>query len=360
MTRLEELSQFGQSVWLDFISRRLIKSGRLQELISMGLLGMTSNPTIFDNAISKSDDYDDLIGLAASRGVSLFDIYDQLTIRDIQEATDLFRPVYERTNGVDGYVSLEINPRLASDTEETIEEGRRLQRVVNRPNLMLKVPATEEGFPAISTLLSDGININVTLIFGLGQYEKTARAYLEGLKRYRGTRTLHSVASVFVSRIDSAVDKLLEGKSESLKGKAAVANSFLIYRKHREIFASPEFDSLKAKGAAYQRVLWASTSTKNPTYRDIKYVEELIMKNTVNTLPENTMMAFLDHGSVADSIPVYGRNVDETMRQLMESGVDMDKVCGKLLDDGVKSFIGSFDSLLASIETKARKLTVKG
>jgi transaldolase len=376
VTRLNELAEFGQSVWLDYISRKLIKTGRLMELISQGLLGMTSNPTIFDNAISKSDDYDEDIKKLASQGKSTFEIYDELTIRDIQDAADLFLPIYEKTGGLDGYVSLEINPMLARKTEETIAEGKRLHKKVNRRNLMFKVPATEEGYHAIEELLAAGINVNVTLIFSLEQYEKTAHAYIRGVQRLieKGgdPSKLRSVASVFVSRIDSAVDRMLEekmgleeckairGSLQHLLGKAAVANSLLIYDLHGKIFDTPQFHKLREKGAHYQRVLWGSTSSKNPAYSDIKYVEELMVKNSVNTMPENTLLAFLDHGAVKDALSSRSEGASDVVEELDHTGISVDEVCAKLLKEGVTAFEKSFESLLKSIEHKSTSLAVKG
>ncbi|MDQ7824521.1 MAG: transaldolase [Candidatus Eremiobacteraeota bacterium] len=375
-TRMHDLAKLGQSVWLDNINRKLLRSGRLRELTFMGLLGLTSNPTIFDNAISKSEDYDDEIRSLAEKGLPLFSIYDELTVRDIQEAADLFLPIHETTRGHDGYVSLEINPKLARNARETVEEGLRLHRKVNRANLMLKVPATDEGFPAVEEILSHGINVNVTLIFSQRQYEKTARAYMKGLEKLvkggGSPAAVHSVASVFVSRIDSAVDRLLDekiqgtedpaakGRLEALKGKAAVANSLLISEKHRELFALPEFTALKEKGANFQRVLWGSTSTKNPAYRDVKYVEELIVKNTVNTIPEQTLNAFLEHGEVKDSLAERTGKPSDLVAELSREGISLDDVCEKLLLEGLVSFEKSFDSLLASLEAKSRKLAAKG
>jgi transaldolase len=374
MTRLNELAGLGQSVWLDNINRKLIKTGRLMELISQGLLGMTSNPTIFDNAISKSEDYDEEIKKLSSQRKSTFEIYDELTIRDIQDAADLFLPIYEKSRGLDGYVSLEINPKLARQTEETIAEGKRLHKKVNRRNLMFKVPATPEGYAAIEDLLASGINVNVTLIFSLDQYEKTARAYMKGVKRLieKGgdAGKLRSVASVFVSRIDSAIDRMLEEKLEEgeavngslqhLKGKAAVANSLSIYDLHGKIFDTPEFARLKEKGAHHQRVLWGSTSSKNPAYSDIKYVEELMVKNTVNTMPENTLLAFMDHGAVKDALSLRSEEAAEVVRELKSVGISVDEVCAKLLQEGVAAFEKSFESLLQAIEQKSRSLMVKG
>jgi transaldolase len=363
LSKLDELAQLGQSIWLDNISRSMIESGKLKEEISLGLRGMTSNPSIFDNSISSSADYDGAIKKLAGQGKSTFEIYDDLTIRDVQDAADMFRPVYEKTGGLDGYVSLEINPELAMKTEETIEEGRRLFKKVNRPNMMFKVPSTDAGFEAISELLGDGINVNVTLIFSLDQYIKTARAYIEGMKRLlaRGGDMSrgYSVASVFVSRLDTAVDKMLDARAgddriRSFRGKAAVANSRLIFSKYHEIFSGDEFLALKGKGANLQRVLWGSTGTKDPSYSDIKYVTELIGNPTVNTLPDKTLAAFLDHGVIKESLTRDAGDSGNTIDSLKDLGIDVNKICQKLLDDGVAAFQKSFESLLNAIETKKR------
>jgi len=368
----EELARFGQSIWLDNINRSLIDTGRLKEMIGIGLRGMTSNPTIFDNAISKGNDYDDAIRALCLRHTSTFAIYDELTVKDIQEAADIFRPVYKRTNGLDGYVSLEINPRLALQTRETIEEGKRLHYKVNRPNVMFKVPATDPGFEAIEELLASGININITLIFSREQYVKSARSFLKGMQRLAGKKddlsAIGSVASIFVSRIDTIVDAQLAARMEreedesvrqrlrSLQGKAAVANSAIIFQKYAEIFSGAEFRALKEKGAQPQRVLWGSTSTKNPAYADIKYVTELIGRNTVNTMPDSTFAAFLDHGSIDEALTDDVQWARDTIAHLTTFGIDIDAVYSKLLDDGVAAFEKSFNSLLATIEHKMTAL----
>jgi transaldolase len=374
-SKIEELSELGQSLWLDYISRSLLQSGRLQELVGSGLRGLTSNPTIFDQAISNSQDYDEEIAALAGQGRSIFEIYDDLTIADIRRAADLFKGVYERTHANDGYVSLEIDPRLAHKTAESIEEGRRLFKKVARPNVMIKVPATPAGFPVISTLLSEGINVNVTLIFSLEQYQRTVEAFLKGLKFFAADggdlKAVRSVASIFVSRIDTAVDKLLDEKMSvesdeekkrklrSLRGKAAVANSKIIFVTFKEIFSGEPFRALMENGAEVQRVLWGSTGTKNPDYSDIKYVTDLIGRPTVNTLPEKTLLAFLDHGVVKETLSEYAEDAHAAIQALRESGIDVDRVCDRLLAEGVAAFEKSFQQLLASIETKARGLAVK-
>lgn len=371
-TNIQVLAAFGQSIWLDNLSRPHIKTGRLKSMIETGLLGVTSNPTIFDNAISKSSDYDDKIKELGLTGRSAFEIYDELTVRDIQDAADLFRPVYDKTKGGDGFVSLEVNPKLAYKINETVEEAKRLFEKVNRPNVMFKVPSTKEGFEAIGELIAQGININITLIFSLRQYVNTAEAFLRGLRRLSETRDdlsgISSVASVFVSRIDTLVDSLLDihiaketdektkGKLQALKGRAAVANSKIIYKQYCEIFSGSEFELLKKKGARIQRVLWGSTGTKNPAYSDIKYVEELISKDTVNTVPDHTLEAFLDHGVVKDAVTQDVESAEDVIGDLAAFGIEIDDVCEELLNKGVAAFEKSFDSLLKTIEEKRKVL----
>lgn len=375
ITKIVELDEFGQSVWLDYISRSLIKTGKLKELIGIGLLGMTSNPTIFDKAISSGTGYDGQIAQLSKKGMSTFEIYDDLTVSDIQDAADTFKPIFEKTNMLDGYVSLEINPKLAYKIKETIDEGKRLYQKVNRPNLMLKVPATNEGCSAVEELTSCGINVNVTLIFSQKQYEDTAFAYMKGIKRYLGSNSdaskIRSVASVFVSRVDTVVDKALEklaaqekdkkslGNLTSLKGKAAVANSALIYKKYLDIFSSDDFNNLQNKGVNIQRVLWGSTSTKNPAYSDIKYVTELIGKDTVNTMPENTFNAFLDHGGVKGALTADTFCAENIIANLDKIRIKVDVICEKLLADGVVAFERSFESLLNTINSKKNELCLK-
>jgi len=335
-TKIEELAEFGQSIWLDSISRSMITTGSLKEMIGSGLRGMTSNPTIFDKAISSGNDYDQTIKELHAQGKTTFEIYDDLTVRDVQDAADLFKAVYENSDGLDGYVSLEVSPKLAFQTEETINEAKRLHKKVNRANVMFKVPATEAGFPAVEELLSGGINVNITLIFSLEQYINTAHAYLKGMKRLldRGgdISTLASVASIFVSRVDTAVDTLLDEKISgeqnkdrkdrlsSLRGKAAVANSRLIFRKYQELFSGKEYLQLKEKGGSVQRVLWGSTGTKNPDYSDIKYVTELMGSPTVNTLPQQTLEAFVDHGIIEESLTRHRDENEDVVRALKEAG----------------------------------------
>jgi transaldolase len=366
-TNIKKLYEFGQSVWLDNISRRILDSGKLKQLIDLGVTGVTSNPTIFDKAISESPDYDDKIREFKDEGLNTFAIYDELTIRDIQAAADLFLPVFRQTNGLDGYVSLEVNPLFANKVEETIKEAKRLYKKVNRANVIFKIPATDEGLEAGFRLLSEGININFTLIFSLEQYKKTASTFIsaakEFLKRKGNLKDIFSVASVFVSRIDSNVDKIIEEKipnlakeekvtAQRLKGKAATANSSLIFVKYLEIFSRKEFLNLEKNGLKKQRVLWASTSTKNSSYSDIKYVTELIGKDTINTMPQVTIDAFLDHGLIKNTLTGDTRDSQSVFNSLMNIGIDVNVVCGDLLEDGVIAFEKSFNSLLKNIELK--------
>lgn len=369
-TTIQALAEFGQSVWLDYISRSTIDSGKLRSMINMGVRGVTSNPSIFNNAVSKSTDYDVRIKELHTAGKTVFEIYDELTVQDIQDAADMFYPIWKETRGVDGYISLEVNPKLAYDTDQTVQEGKRLFTKVNRPNLMLKVPATEPGYPAVTSLITEGINVNITLIFSLQQYMKTAQAYLNGVEQFikKGgdARTVCSVASIFVSRIDTLTDTLIEdaidgahdeamiNMLETLRGKAAVANSSLIYRNYCDLLASQRFKTQQAQGAQVQRVLWGSTSTKNSDYNDIKYIVELIGKNTVNTIPEETLEAFLDHGIVTEALTSNALQAQRVIADLHRMGIDINTVCTTLLTDGVVAFDKAFDALLESIEKKAK------
>lgn len=371
-TTIQELHEYGQSVWLDYISRSLLDSGRLQQLIVQGVRGLTSNPSIFDKAVSKSSDYDQRIRDMKKSQRNTFEMYDELTIKDVQDAADLFRGIYEKSGGLDGYVSLEINPDLADDEKNTVAEGRRLQAKVGRKNIMFKVPATDAGLSAVKTLLAEGININVTLIFSLPQYTDTVHAYLQGIENLvqRGGSAcdVRSVASVFVSRVDTMVDGLLESRLnnakdqgekrqlEELKGEAAVANATMIYDRYVELFCGDRFQKLQKKGGAVQRLLWGSTSTKNPAYSDTKYVTELIGRNTVNTIPQETLEAFLDHGEVSEALPGDIQNARGIVQDLGRLGISIDEVCKKLLDEGVVAFQKSFHSLLNAIEQKTQIL----
>ena len=371
-----DVQKQGQSFWYDNIQRGIIASGELKELIGQyGVLGITSNPSIFEKAITSSGDYDaDVIALV-DQNADTKSIYEHLAISDIQAAADMLEPVYEQTNGVDGYISLEVSPTLAHDTQGTIEEARRLYAAVARKNLMVKVPSTPEGVPAIQQLISDGININVTLIFSLENYEAVARAYLAGLqaRAERGEAlNIASVASFFVSRVDVLVDKQLDEKiavAESeerkaqlagLKAKAAIANAKVAYAAFKRIFGEAQFSALKAKGARPQRVLWASTSTKNPAYKDTYYAEALIGPDTVNTLPPATLKAFADHGVVARTLDKDLGEAEHTLEALAAAGISMPEVWQKLQDDGVKLFADAFGSLMKGMEGKRSAIHARG
>ncbi len=368
MNPLMRLREHGQSVWFDYIRRSLMTSGELQQLIDRdGLRGMTSNPAIFQKAIAGGEEYGaDLERLATDRSLDTKAIYEHLAIDDIRQATTIMAPVYEKTDGLDGYVSLEVSPHLANDTVGTVEEARRLWKTVAKPNLMIKVPATPAGIPAIEQLIGEGINVNVTLLFEEKPYVEAVAAYKRGLAAFgKGggdLRQVASVASFFVSRLDSAIDKIvatrLESgasdaeriKLESLLGKVAVANAKLVYQRGKELWSGAEWEALAAQGARPQRLLWASTGTKSPDYSDILYVETLIGPDTVNTLPPATYEAFRDHGQVEVTVE---RDLD-TARQvfvtMQELGISADEIAGQLLDDGVQLFADAFDKLLGAVD----------
>ena len=359
MNPLVELHALGQSFWYDNIHRGLFSSGELKRLIDEdGLRGMTSNPTIFEKAISSGAEYDAALRELAGMGLSAEQIYEELAIADIKAAADLFRPLYDRERGGDGYVSLEVSPKLAHDTARTIADAERLWMRVGRPNILIKVPATPEGIPAIERLIGEGINVNVTLLFSMETYERVVEAYIRGLEKLareeRDFTRPASVASLFVSRVDRAVDELLEQKGgpADLLGKAAIANSRLLYQRYKQVFHGPRFAALRARGARLQRLLWASTSTKNPNYRDVLYAEALIGEETVDTMPDATVAAFRDHGRVRGTLQEDLDEAHQTVRQLAEAGIDMAAVMQKLQDDGVKAFADSFDKLLATLEQK--------
>jgi transaldolase/glucose-6-phosphate isomerase len=368
MNNIERITQLGQSVWFDNISRGMLRRGELAALVQQGLRGVTSNPTIFDKAISGSKDYDDQIKdvLDRSPDLAAAQIIEALMIRDIQDAADVLRPVYDRTHGGDGYVSIEVSPGLARDTEGTIEEVRRLWNTVQRKNVMVKIPATREGLPAIQQMLSEGININITLLFAVERYRDVTRAYLSALeKRAKEGKPIDhvaSVASVFVSRIDTLVDQELQKKIDagaagtdrlrSLLGKVAVANTRMTYQAFKEAFSGTRWEALRAKGAALQRPLWGSTGTKNPAYSDLLYVDSLIGPHTVNTVPPRTWEAILDHGRPRLTIEEDLDRARATLRDLQEAGIDLTYVTDKLEQDGVASFKKSFDDLCRSLEQK--------
>ena len=365
---LKELLNYGQAMWLDYIRRDLFTTGKLKTMIADdGLRGMTSNPAIFEKAIADSSLYDDLLhSLASQKGLSAIAKFEQIAIRDIQDAADTLRPVYEESNYRDGYVSLEVSPYLAMKTQETIDEARRLWKTVQRENVMIKIPGTAAGLPAIQQAVSEGININVTLLFAQEVYEKVAEAYVNGVEalaaRGRNLKKMAGVASFFISRIDTLIDSMLNEKLKSasdasqqallksLLGKVAIANGKLTYQAYQRIFSGPRWNALAAKGAQTQRVLWASTSTKNPNYRDVIYVEELIGADTVNTMPPATIDAFRDHGKLRNSLSEDIPGARKTMDDLAKAGISMKEVTDKLTVDGVKLFADAFDKLLAAVE----------
>ncbi|MEI6043842.1 MAG: transaldolase [Chloroflexota bacterium] len=373
ITRIQKLQEYGQSVWYDNISRDLINNGSFNKLIEIGVVGLTSNPTIFEKAIGAGSAYDDQIRELVKGDKNAEEIFTELAIQDIRNVADLFRPIYEKTNGTDGFVSIEVSPLLAHDQEATLVEARRFYEILARPNIMIKVPATPEGVPAVEALIGEGINVNVTLIFSLQAYQDVARAYIRGLQKLAasGKKPLDRVASVasfFVSRVDVLVDDLLEKKIaatddaaekaelESLLGKSAIANSKLAYEKFKEIFSEAEFEELRQKNAHPQRVLWASTSTKNPKYRDILYAEELVGPETVDTMPPQTVDAFNDHGEVASTLDIGYQEAHQIIARLGKVGISIDQVTDQLLAEGVEKFADSFNQLLAGVEKKRQKL----
>jgi transaldolase / glucose-6-phosphate isomerase len=371
---LKQLLDYGQSMWLDYIRRDLFTTGTLKQMIADdGLRGMTSNPSIFEKAIADSSLYDDqLKSLASRKDLDATGRYEQIAIRDIQTAADTLRPVYEESHFRDGYVSLEVSPYLARKTRETMDEARRLWKTVQRENVMIKVPGTAEGIPAIRQLISEGININVTLLFAQEVYEKVAESYIAGLedlaKNGGDLKKMAGVASFFISRIDTLVDALLNDRLnktsdateqallKSLLGKVAIANGKLTYQRYERIFSGPRWQALATRGAQTQRVLWASTSTKNPAYRDVIYVEELIGPDTVNTMPPATIDAFRDHGQLRKSLTEDVPGAQRVMDDLARAGISMQQATDKLTDDGVKLFADAFDKLLAAVdESTSRK-----
>ena len=355
MTKLNELHQVGQSIWYDFIRRDMLTGPGLGDLVAEGIRGVTSNPSIFEKAIGGSDLYDKQLSRLATAEAQV--AFEALAISDIKAAADILMSVYIESNGDDGNVSLEVSPTLAHDTAGTIADARRLWAQVDRPNLMVKVPATPAGIPAIEELTAEGININATLMFSLADYEAVATAYVRGTLRAVKPLRLASVASFFVSRVDAATDAALNaiGTPEALaaQGRAAIANAKLAYRRYQEIFEGPPFEKQAREGVRPQRVLWASTSTKNPLYRDVMYIEDLIGPNTVNTAPPDTIEAFLDHGVVKpDSLLRGVYEAESFMASLPDIGIDFDEITAQLQIDGVASFAAAYDSLIATIAAK--------
>ena len=362
-SRLHRLAEYGQSVWIDFLSRDMIRNGELERRMrDDAVVGVTSNPTIFQKAISSGAAYDEQLREVLEEERDPKEIFLRLAIKDVEDALDLLRPVWDEGKGQDGYVSLEVDPNLASDTAGTIEEAQRLHETIDRPNLFVKIPAMKAGLPAIEEMIARGRSINVTLIFSLERYAEVAEAYIRGLERLveagGDPGRVASVASFFVSRVDTETDRRLDemGGHDELKGKLAIANAKLAYQRYKEIFAGNRWEALSSRGATTQRCLWASTSTKNLAYRDVMYVEELIGPKTVNTMPEETIEAFQDHGEVA---PTLEQGIDEAERvfeQIRQAGVDYDDVTDTLEREGVQKFADSFAELLEGIRAKSGEL----
>ena len=367
MDRIRQITKLGQALWLDFISRDLLRSGRLGALIEEGLTGVTSNPTILQKVVAGGDEYDEQIRGLVRSGKSTSEIYEAIAFQDIADAADALRPVHNETHGRDGFVSIEVNPALAHDTERTIAEGRRIFQTITRPNVMIKVPATEAGIPAIAVLIGEGINVNVTLIFALSRYEKVMGAYAEGLRSLhasgRPLGLVSSVASFFVSRVDGVVDRQLreridagEHELERLVGQAAIANAKVAYAAFKAFIESDAFADLRSWGARVQRPLWASTSAKDPKYSATKYIDGLIGPNTVNTIPPATLDAVREQGLAAQTIEQDVDRARATLDQLRSAGIDLDAVTDQLLTDGVQLFADSFDQLQADIEARRAAL----
>lgn len=364
MNPLLDLRARGQSIWLDYIRRDLIQGGELKRLIDNdGLRGVTSNPTIFEKAIDDGTQYDGALRelFAQNPGIAARAVYDALSIEDVRSAAEVLLPAYKESGGSDGFVSIEPPPQLTRDTQATVQEARRLWRAVNQPNLMIKVVATKEGVQAVEALIAEGINVNITLMFSLSHYEAVAGAYIRGLQRLKEPAKVASVASFFVSRVDTEVDRALEalGSAEALalRGKIAIANSKKVYQRFREIFDGDNFSALRQRGARVQKPLWASTSAKNPNYRDVLYVEELIGPDTVNTLPLPTLSAFREHGRVpGDTIREDVSAAADQLQTLSNLGIDLNAIAEKLQADGIDSFASAYDRVLAALEKKRGKM----
>ena len=360
MNNLTAIIKHGQSIWLDLLDRNLMYSGKLKKLIQEdGLRGLTSNPAIFEKAISNSTDYDEDIAELSKKGLDNEDIFFEVAVSDIQRAADIFKSVYDNTNGNDGFVSLEVSPRLARDTEGTIQQARELWQKVDRKNVMIKIPGTAEGLPAIRQCISEGINVNVTLLFGLERYRKVTEAYMGGLddrlKTGQSINHVQSVASFFLSRIDVMVDPMLEEKGlEGLKGEVAIASAKKAYNIYEEVFSSERFKVLETKGAKPQRVLWASTSTKDPSYSDVKYVEALIGDNTINTVPMETLDAFRDHGKANMSLKDDMEKAAKVLEEVEKAGIHMEQVAQDLVKEGIDKFNAPFEKLLRGIEEQKK------
>jgi transaldolase len=369
--RLQRLHDAGQSIWLDFIDRAILRNGELQRRIEDdALTGMTSNPTIFEKALAEGHAYDDQLG-AAPAGMTALELFELVETSDVRDACDIFMPVYERTKGADGYVSIEVSPASANDAHRSVSEAQRLWTMVDRPNVMIKVPGTGEGALAVRQLTSAGMNVNITLLFAIEAHKRVIEAYFQGLEDRlaagKPVDRIASVASFFVSRVDTEIDKRLDALAAAapadqrerilaLRGKAAIANAQLAYKLFREEFSSPRWAPLKAAGARLQRPLWASTSSKNPAYRDVLYVEQLIGPDTVNTMPPATIDAFRDHGEVARTVDAQFSVAERTLADLAAAGIDLRDVTEKLLREGLASFQKSFESLTAGLEKKSAAL----
>ncbi|WP_347158595.1 transaldolase [Pontibacter chitinilyticus] len=359
---VKQIHDFGQSIWLDFIDRQIMESGDLQKLIDEdGVRGVTSNPAIFEKAISSSSDYDEDIKELSQQDLSNEDLFYRLAVSDIKRAADLFKPVYEEeVKGADGYISLEVSPHLARDTQGTIKQAQQLWKAVDRENVMIKIPGTAEGLPAIRQCISEGININVTLLFSLDRYEAVAEAYIAGLEdRLNAGQPIDQIASVasfFLSRIDVMIDPILKEKGlQQLQGQVAIASAKKAYEIYKKVFSSERFKKLEAKGAKPQRLLWASTSSKNPDFRDTKYVEALIGPNTVNTIPMDTLEAFRDHGQAENTLEKDMDQATHTLEELRKAGVSLDDVTNKLEEEGIAKFNQPYDKLLKAIEEQKNK-----
>ena len=361
MNPLNKIQKQGQSIWLDLLDREIMESGKLKNLIDNDdLRGLTSNPSIFEKAITGSSDYDEDIAKFSKNQDDNVAVFFDMAIKDIQQAADIFKPVFDKTGGKDGFVSLEVSPYLALDTDGTIEQVRDLWKRVNRKNVMIKIPGTKEGLPAIRECLREGMNINITLLFGLPRYREITEAFMGGLedrlKEGHSIKEISSVASFFLSRIDVMVDPMLKEKgADKLVGEVAIASAKKAYQIYLEMIASDRFKKLEAEGAQRQRVLWASTSTKDPSFSDVKYVENLIGKDTINTLPLETIDAFLDHGKVAETLTKDIDHANKVMDELKEKGIDIDKITQKLEDEGIEKFNKAFDKLLKSIVDQKKK-----
>lgn len=372
MTSLHEMNKLGQSPWIDYIDRELVTTGKMQQVLESGVTGLTSNPTIWQKAFASTTDYDEDIKAGVAAGKSVAEIYEAIAVADITKAADALRPVYDATNGVDGYVSLEVAPGLAYDTQGTLEEAKRLFNLINRPNLMIKIPGTPQGIAAYEEAIAEGINVNVTLLFGLGNFYQVADAYFRGLEARAATKqplgSVASVASFFVSRVDTKIDTLLQEMANAasdaaekekllaLKGKAAIANAKAAYKAWQKLYASERWAELEKLGAKKQRCLWASTSTKDPAYSDVLYVEQLIGPDTVDTLPPATIEAFIDHGKAAETLTQDFEEAARVVGELESHDISFEGVAYQLQQDGIKAFTASFNDMIAAIEAKAKEV----